>query len=57
MTDGITRRDFIKLSAAGAAAAAVLAGCEQPRRWITLEPYVTPPEEQLAGVATWYAST
>lgn len=52
----ISRRDFIKMGAAGIAAA-VLAGCQSPRRWVTLEPYVIPPEEQLAGVATWYAST
>ena len=52
----ISRRDFIKMSAAGILTT-VLAGCQKPRRWITLEPYVIPPEEQLAGVATWYAST
>jgi anaerobic selenocysteine-containing dehydrogenase len=34
-----------------------MAGCQSPRRWVELEPYVRPPEEQLAGVATWYAST
>lgn len=56
MTEGITRRGFLKLTAAGAALT-VLAGCQQPRRWVTLEPYVTAPEEQLAGEATWYAST
>lgn len=56
MTRRITRRDFLKVSAASAAAA-VLAGCQNPRRWVTLEPYVRPPEEQLAGVANWYAST
>jgi anaerobic selenocysteine-containing dehydrogenase len=56
MPDGISRRNFLKLTAVGTAAA-VLAGCQQPRRWVTLEPYVTPPEQQLAGEATWYAST
>jgi anaerobic selenocysteine-containing dehydrogenase len=56
MTHEVTRRDFLKIGAAGIASA-VLAGCQQPRRWVTLEPYVRPPEEQLAGVATWYAST
>src|SRR3990172_4838369 len=56
MTHRISRRDFLKIGATGAAVA-VLAGCQQPRRWITLEPYVRPPEEQLAGQATWYAST
>jgi anaerobic selenocysteine-containing dehydrogenase len=52
----ISRRDFIKMGAAGILAT-VLTGCQNPRRWVVLEPYVVPPEEQLAGVATWYAST
>jgi anaerobic selenocysteine-containing dehydrogenase len=52
----IGRRTFIQIGAASIAGA-VLAGCERPRRWINLEPYVRPPEEQLAGIATWYAST
>ena len=52
----ITRRNFLKLGALGAAGG-ILAGCQQPRRWVILEPFVRPPEEQLAGVATWYAST
>lgn len=56
MSHKITRRDFLKIGAAGAASA-VLAGCQAPRRWVELEPYVRPPEQQLAGVATWYAST
>lgn len=56
MTHKISRRNFLKIGAAGAATA-VLAGCQSPRRWVVLEPYVRPPEEQLAGVATWYAST
>src|SRR5512139_3295340 len=52
----VTRRDFLRIGAAGLASA-VLAGCQMPRRWVILEPYVVPPEEQLAGQATWYAST
>lgn len=56
MTKGITRRDFIKLGVL-TAGATVLAGCQNPRQFVTLEPYVKPPEEQLAGQATWYAST
>lgn len=52
----ISRRDFIRMGAAGILAT-VLTGCQNPRRWVVLEPYVVPPEEQLAGVATWYAST
>ncbi|MCC6190674.1 MAG: molybdopterin-dependent oxidoreductase [Anaerolineales bacterium] len=52
----ISRRDFLRISAAGAALS-VLTGCQNPRRWVTLEPFVSPPEQQLAGVPTWYAST
>lgn len=52
-----TRRDFLRVSAAGTATA-ILAGCSQEtERWVTLEPYVRAPEEQLAGVPSWYAST
>jgi len=52
-----TRRDFLKVSAAGTATA-ILAGCAQEtERWVALEPYVRAPEEQLAGIPTWYAST
>ncbi len=56
MPPKITRRNFLKIATLGAGAT-ILAGCANPRRWVTLEPYVRPPEEQLAGVATWYAST
>jgi anaerobic selenocysteine-containing dehydrogenase len=52
----ISRRDFIKVGTAGILTT-VLTGCQNPRHWVTLEPYVIPPEEQLAGVATWYATT
>ncbi len=52
-----TRRDFLKISAAGTATA-ILAGCSQEtQRYVKLEPYVRAPEEQLAGVPTWFAST
>jgi anaerobic selenocysteine-containing dehydrogenase len=56
MTHQISRRGFLKIGAAGLASA-VMAGCQSPRPWVVLEPYVRPPEQQLAGVATWYAST
>jgi anaerobic selenocysteine-containing dehydrogenase len=56
MSHRVTRRGFLRIGAASLAGA-VLSGCEKPRRWVNLEPYVRPPEEQLAGVATWYAST
>jgi anaerobic selenocysteine-containing dehydrogenase len=56
MPKSISRRGFLKLTAAGAATS-VLAGCKRPGQWVVLEPYVKPPEEQLTGQATWYAST
>lgn len=52
----ITRRDFLKIGATGAAVS-VLTGCQNPRHWVVLEPYVIPPEQQLAGQPTWYATT
>ncbi len=52
-----TRRDFLKIGAAGTATA-ILAGCAQENeRWVKLEPYVRAPEEQLAGIPNWYATT
>jgi anaerobic selenocysteine-containing dehydrogenase len=46
-----TRRDFLKIGAAGTATA-ILAGCSQEsERWVDLEPYVLAPEEQLAGIS------
>jgi anaerobic selenocysteine-containing dehydrogenase len=56
MSPPITRRDFLKLGLAGTTAA-VFSGCQPSRRLVNLEPYVRPPEEQLSGVATWYATT
>jgi anaerobic selenocysteine-containing dehydrogenase len=56
MTEGLGRRGFLKIGATGAATA-VLSGCQSYRRWVSLEPFVNPPEEQVAGVATWYATT
>jgi anaerobic selenocysteine-containing dehydrogenase len=52
----ISRREFLKITAAGAATS-ILAGCQNPRQWVVLEPYVHAPEDQLTGVANWYAST
>jgi len=53
-----TRRDFLKIGAAGTATA-VLAGCGQKaERWVTLEPYVDAPANgQRAGVPAYYATT
>ena len=57
MPNSITRRDFIKLSAA-AGAVTVISGCTiNLQQTETLESYVRPPEEGLPGEDTWYAST
>ena len=55
MSDGLKRRDFLKVLGVGSAGATV-AGCStgEIERLI---PYVVPPEEITPGVATWYAST
>ncbi len=55
MSDGLRRRDFLKVVGASGAGAAV-AGCSsgEVERLI---PYVVPPEEITPGVATWYATT
>lgn len=53
----LSRRDFLKVSAASTATV-ILAGCgEDTERYVELEPYVRAPEQQPAGVATWYATT
>lgn len=53
----ISRRNFLKVGAAGTATA-ILAGCgPETERFVELQPYVRAPEEQLAGIPNWYAST
>jgi anaerobic selenocysteine-containing dehydrogenase/Fe-S-cluster-containing dehydrogenase component len=54
MSDGMKRRDFLKVLGAGGAAAT--AGCTtgEVERLI---PYVVPSEDVVPGVATWYTST
>lgn len=54
MTDGIKRRDFLKVLGVGGAGA-TLTGCstESVERLI---PYVVPPEDITPGVATWYTT-
>ena len=54
MTEGIKRRDFLKVIGAGGAGATVF-GCST-ERVEQLIPYVIPDEEITTGVATWYAS-
>ena len=54
MSDGLKRRDFLKVAGVSGAGAGVL-GCstEKVER---LLPYVVPPEEITPGVATWYTT-
>ncbi len=54
MSDGIKRRDFLKVVGAGGAGATVF-GCST-QQVEKLLPYVVPDEEITPGVATWYAS-
>ncbi len=54
MTDGIKRRDFLKVLGVSGAGATV-AGCGGEVE--KLLPYVVAPEEITPGVATWYATT
>ncbi len=54
MSDGIKRRDFLKvLGVSGAGAGLVGCSTDKVERLI---PYVTPPEEITPGVATWYST-
>ena len=53
MANSLPRRAFLKL----AAGAAVATGLFPTVRRVALEPFVRPPEEELPGRATWYAST
>ena len=57
MSEKITRRDFLKLAGAGAAATAVLTGCGPASRYVVREPYVKMPEYTYNGESTYYATT
>jgi len=58
MTDGMNRRRFLKVLGVTGGGAAALSGCgigpEPPEKLI---PYLVPPEDQIPGTPTWYAST
>lgn len=56
MTDKLSRRDFLKLAGAGAAATAVLTGCGPASRYVVREPYTQMPEYTYNGQSTYYAT-
>jgi len=51
----LSRRDFLKTAAV--AGVGVFTGIAPTVRRVALEPFVRPPEEELPGRATWFAST
>ena len=53
MPKSLTRQGFLKI----AAGATIATGLAPAVRKIIIEPFVHPPEEELPGQATWYAST
>lgn len=57
MSEKISRRDFLKIAAAGTAVATVLTGCGPASRYVTREPYTKMPEYTLNGQSTYYATT
>ena len=52
--NGISRRNFLKL--VGLTGAGAVAGCMAPPA-DRLMSYVTPPDDQIVGLSTWYATT
>ncbi|MEA4907894.1 MAG: molybdopterin-dependent oxidoreductase, partial [Anaerolineaceae bacterium] len=57
MKGKISRRDFIKLSGVGAAAAAALTGCGPASRYVVRQPYGEMPEYNHTGFSTYFATT
>ncbi|MBI3981492.1 MAG: molybdopterin-dependent oxidoreductase, partial [Gemmatimonadetes bacterium] len=52
---GLSRRRFLKVLGAAGGGSVAFAGCgTEPERLI---PYLVPPENQIPGIPTWYAST
>ena len=56
MTDGMNRRGFLKVLGATGGGAVALSGCSSDAAE-KLIPYLVPPENQIPGVATYYATT
>src|SRR6266481_8202129 len=54
MSDGLSRRSFLRLAATASAAAAI-PGCQPAAR--KLIPYVVPDENVIPGVPSFYATT
>ncbi len=55
-TQGVDRRQFLKVLGVTGAGAAVLTGCSTDRV-AKLVPYMVQSEDQVPGIPTWYAST
>ncbi|MES2306247.1 MAG: molybdopterin-dependent oxidoreductase [Gemmatimonadota bacterium] len=55
-TSGVDRRKFLKVLGVTGAGAAALSGCSTDKV-AKLVPYLVQSEQQVPGVATWYAST
>ncbi len=56
MTDHMNRRRFLKVLGTTSGGAAALTACSTDRAE-KLIPYLVPPDDQIPGIATWYAST
>jgi molybdopterin-containing oxidoreductase family iron-sulfur binding subunit len=56
MTDGMDRRKFLRVLGVTGGGAAVASGCSTERAE-KLIPYLIPIEDQIPGIATYYAST
>lgn len=57
MSENFSRRDFLKVATAGAAASAILTGCGPASRYVKREPYTKMPEYTLNGQSTFFATT
>ena len=57
MSQKFSRRNFLKLTGASAAAAAVLTGCGPMSRYVTSRPYTDMPEYNQTGISTYFATT